>query len=46
MRLARVLRIPTAILYCDNDEMAQMILRVPSRTQSRTKTCNGGLARA
>ena len=25
-RLARVLNVPTAFLYCDNDEMAQMIL--------------------
>ena len=26
MRLAHVLQVPTAFLYCDNDEMAQMIL--------------------
>jgi transcriptional regulator with XRE-family HTH domain len=26
MRLARVLRVPVAFLYCDSDEIAQMIL--------------------
>ncbi len=26
IRLARVLRVPVAFLYCDNDELAQMIL--------------------
>lgn len=36
-RLAVVLKVPTAFLYCDNDEMAQMILAFHAAPKNRRR---------
>ena len=45
-RLARVLNVPIAFLYCDNDEMAQMILAfhlAPKNLRRQALSCLQGL---